>query len=88
MCAHAPDSGKDLGEYEQLVEEMSKILRDGRQEGAKRFYIAGDSNIELGLRCTGDDEDEEQYDVYGPQCWQGCDVDLGGFQKLMWYEIV
>ena len=35
------------------------------EKGAKRFYIAGDSNIELGLLCTGDDEDEELYDMYG-----------------------
>ena len=42
-------SGKDLAEYGQSVEEMTKILRDGRRERAKRFYIASDFNIELGF---------------------------------------
>ena len=52
------------------------------EKGAKRFYIAGDSNIELGLLCTGDDEDEELYDMYGPQCWQGGDTYLRGFSEI------
>ena len=54
----------------------------------KRFYIAGDFNIELGLLCADDDEDEEIYDMYGPKCWPGCDTDPGGLQKLMWYQIM
>ena len=64
----------------------TKILHEGRQAGARRFYIAGDLNIELGLLCTGDDDVGELSELYGPQCWQRCDVDLGGFKKFMWND--
>ena len=33
-------------------------------------------------------EDEELFDMDGPQCWQRCDADLEDFLKLMWYEIM
>ena len=26
--------------------------------------------------------------MYGPLRWQGCDDDQGGFERLMWYEIM
>ena len=68
--------------------EMTKVLHDGRREGAKRFYIAGVFNIEFGMLCTGEDEDEELCDKYGPQCWQGCDADPGGLKTTMWSEVM
>ena len=52
------------------------------------FYVASDLNIEWGLPCTGDDDDEELCGMYGPRCWQGCEADPGGFQILMWYDIM
>ena len=30
--------------------------------------------MELGLLCTGDDDVEELSEMYGPQCWEGCDA--------------
>ena len=42
------------------------------------FYIESDLNVELGLLCAGDDDDEELNEVYGPLCWQGCESDSGG----------
>ena len=46
-------------------------------QGARRFHIASDLNIELGLLCSIDDDVGEVSEMYGPQCWQGCDVDVG-----------
>ena len=63
---------------------MTKI-REGRRSGATRFYIAGDF-IELGLLCTGNEEDEDLSDMYGPQCWQVFRADPGGIKKMMWYS--
>ena len=42
---------------------VTQILREGRQRGVRRFFVAGDLNIELGLLCTGDEEDEELIDM-------------------------
>ena len=44
-----------------------KVMTEGRTEGAKRFFVAGDLNIELRFLCM--DEDEEMQDINGPQCW-------------------
>ena len=63
---HAQDSAKDFEQYEKFVGAMTKILEEGRREGARRFYIAGDLNVEVGLM---------------PQCWYGVDADPGGFSK-------
>ena len=70
------------------MERATLILRDGRRCGAKRFYIAGDFNIELGLLCAGNEEDEELCGMYGPLCWQGYGTDTGGFKKMLWYNII
>ena len=64
---------------------ITKVLHEGRQEGARRF-ISGDMNIELGLRCR--DEDEEMQEMYGPQWWHGIDADPGGLKKAMWRKIM
>ena len=66
MRVHAPDSRKDLEEFEKFMDELTKILRDGRKNRATHFFIAGDFNIELGLLCTGDETDEELGELYGP----------------------
>ena len=46
----------------------TKVLWEGRRAGAKTFYIAGDLNVELGLLCTDDDDDDvkELNEMYGP----------------------
>ena len=53
----------------------------------RKFYIAGDLNVELRLLCTDDEDVEELQEMYGPLRWHGCNNDQGGFKKLMWYEI-
>ena len=80
--------GKDLEEFDKSVERMTLILRDGRRCGAKRVYIAGDFNTELGLLCAGIEEDEELCGMFGPHCWHGYGIDTGGFKKMMWYNIM
>ena len=70
------------------MERMTLILRDGRRCGAKRFYIAGDFNIELGLLCAGTEEDEEFCGMYGPHCWQVYGTDTGGLKDMLWYNIM
>ena len=37
--------------------------------------------MELGLLCTGEDED-------GPQCWHGCDGDPGGLETTIWCGVM
>ena len=59
--------------------EMTKVLDEGRREGARRFFIAGDLNTELGLMYT--DEDEELQEANWPQCWHGIDADLVGSRR-------
>ena len=34
------------------------------------------------------DHNDELNEMYGPSCWQGCDVNQGGFKKLMCYGIM
>ena len=38
--------------------------------------------------CTDEKDIEELEEMYEPLCWQGYDKDPGGFEKLMWYEII
>ena len=72
---------KNFEGYEKFVGEMTKVLVEGPWEGATRFFIAGDLNIEPGPRCTDDDEE-----MHGPQCWHGTDTHPGRFKKTMWLE--
>ena len=85
MCVSAPDSAKDLSEYEKYMQGLKKVTLDGRKGGAKRFFVPCDLNIELGFLCT---EDDETKDFYGPPCWCGTDADPGVFKKSKWLEIV
>ena len=41
-----PDSAKDFVAYEKFMEELTNVILEGRKEGARRFFIAGDLNIE------------------------------------------
>ena len=38
---------------------MVKILREGRKGGARDFYITSDFNVELGLMCIDENDNEE-----------------------------
>ena len=86
MCA--PDSSKSLETYEAFISSVTKVLREGRQGGAKDFHISRDPNVELGVMSTNEKDTEELDGMYGPLCWQRYDQDSGGFKKLMWYGIL
>ena len=60
--------------YERFMQELMKVMTDGRKEGAKRFFVAGD-------------EDDEMKEIYGPQCWYGIDADPGGSRKRCGWKI-
>ena len=49
MAVHAPDSSKEMDLYEPCVSSVTRVFREGRRGGAKRFYITGDLNVELGM---------------------------------------
>ena len=53
----------------------------GVEEVQKTFYITGDFNVELGMRCTDEHDIEELNEMYGPLCWQGYDHDPDGYKK-------
>ena len=74
VCVHAPDS-------EKFMQELMKVMTEGRKEGAKRFAVAVDLNIDLGFLCRGQ-EDDEMKDIYGPQCWYGVEADPRGFKQV------
>ena len=59
MSVYAPDSKKSLKMYEECIASVVKVLREGRKGGARNVYIAGDINVELGLMCTNENEEEE-----------------------------
>ena len=88
MAVYAPDSSKSLEMYEDCISSVTKALREGRRGGAKDFYSTGDFNVELGLMCTDEKDEEELTKMYGPLCWQGYDKDPGGFKRTMWYGIM
>ena len=54
-----PTPPKILRNTTSSWEELTKVVQEGRREGARRFYIAGDFNNEWGLLRTGMDDDEE-----------------------------
>ena len=86
MCA--PDSSKSLETYEACISSVTKVLREGRQGGAKDFHISRDPNVELGVMSTDEKDTEDLDGMYGPLCWQGYDQDPGGVKKLMWHGIM
>ena len=49
MAVYVPDSDNSLKNYEEFMETVKQILRGGRRCDARRFFVAGDLNIELGL---------------------------------------
>ena len=40
---------------------MTTVLQDGRREGARRFFVAGDLIVELRQRCTDDDGEMREF---------------------------
>ena len=69
-----------------LCGHCKKVMLEGRKEGARRFHVAGELNVELGLPCVEDSDDLKR--IYGPQCWYGIAADPGGLQKAMWLDIM
>ena len=79
MAVCAPDCHNDLDVHEKFVKDATRILREGCRAGAKKFYVAGDLNVELWLLCARDNDFEELTEMYGPLCWQGYNTDPGEF---------
>ena len=77
-----------LDVHETFILSVANILGEGRRAGAKGFYITGDINVELGSLCTDEDDIGEFNEMCRPLCWQECENDHSGFNKLMWYGIV
>ena len=88
MTVYARDSKKSLELKAECVSSAVKVLREGHQGGARDFYITGDFNVELGLLCTDENDEEELTKMYGLLCWQGYDKYPGGFKKIMRYVIM
>ena len=65
MAVHASDCMKDWDVYETFIVDVTKILWKGRRAGAKDFHITVDFNVELGLLCTDDEDNEERNQMYG-----------------------
>ena len=53
--------------------------------GVRRFFLAGDFNLELGMLKEG-----ESMDFYGPFCWVSPKADLASEEekKLMWMDMM
>ena len=45
--------------------------------------MTGDFNVELGLMCTDENDEEELTKLYGPLCRQWHDKDRGGLKKII-----
>ena len=80
-AVYAPDSSEDMEFCEACVSGVLQVLREGRRGGAKKFYITGDLNVELGMICTDENDIEELNEMYGPLCWQWYDHDPGSYKK-------
>ena len=53
ISVYARDSAKNFEELREVLGELTKVLQEGRKEGAIRFFIAGDLNSELGFGVHG-----------------------------------
>ena len=60
-----------------------EVMTGGCKEGAKRFFVAGDLNIDF---CM--DEDDEMKETYVSKCWYGIDADLRKFKKAKYMELM
>ena len=66
MCREHGDLRRGGRLFSMCLEKTRRhTFHEGRRRGAKRIQIAGDFNIELGLLCTGDEEDENLFAMYG-----------------------
>ena len=49
MSLYAPTSDYDVAVYEMVVGQVRSVLREARDLGAERFFLAGDFNLEFGM---------------------------------------
>ena len=49
-----------------------EVLREGRKGVARDFYIKGDFNVELGLMCTDENNEEELTELKSPLFQENC----------------
>ena len=69
MTRYAPDSSKSSDMYEICMSSVVKVLREGRQGGAKGFHITGHLNVEMGMMCTDENDVEELTGMHDLLCW-------------------
>ena len=82
---YSPDSAKIFEEYEKFMHMLTRVMVEGRREGARGYFVAGDLNVDLALLCLEDSDDLK--DICGPQCLHGVEAELGGLKKAMWLEM-
>ena len=46
IYVYASDTSKDFEEHERFTQGLTKVLLEGRTEGARRFFVAGEQNVE------------------------------------------
>ena len=56
---YAPDPPRNFEEYEKFMQKLKKVMQEGRKEGARRYFVAGDLNV----------DDDDLKEICGPQCW-------------------
>ena len=45
------DSAKNFEENEKFMQMLNRVMLEGRREGARRYFVADDANVELELLC-------------------------------------
>ena len=82
MSVYAPDPKKSLEMCEECIADVITVLRECRKGGALDLTLQ-ETSMQNWVWCI-----RLKTKLYGPLCWQGCDKDLGGFKKFMWYGIM
>ena len=68
VCAYAPDSAKSFEEYGKFLQELMKVMTGGWEEGARRFFVACDLNIEVEFSRSVGMVLTQTWDVSGKRC--------------------
>ena len=74
---YAAASAKNFEEFGKFMQMPKRVMPEGRREGARRFFVAGDLMLELGLLCMMDNDDLKEVYV---------EADPGGLKTAMCQE--
>ena len=83
MAVYAPNCNKEFDGHERFKKKAPMSYETDVELGPKNFDITGDFNVEPGLLCTDEDDNEELSEMYKPPCWQGWGNDQSGFKKML-----